>query len=126
MFVPTGPERRPWLRPLIALGIVIAVFTGVWVLTVVTDDGKPPVKEARDAVAGDCPENRGTHADPVLFTIPCSDAKADYKVMFSATLQGKCPPEFDEYTGGCCPGSRSAAPCEEVSARTRSDGFGRR
>ncbi|GAA2347011.1 hypothetical protein OHT20_00120 [Streptomyces caniferus] len=63
-----------------------------------TDDGKPPAEVARHAVAGDCLENRGTHANPVLFTIPCGDTKADYKVMFSATPQGKCPPEFDEYT----------------------------
>ncbi|MFH8573693.1 hypothetical protein [Streptomyces sp. NPDC017993] len=98
MFTPTGPPRRPWLRPLIALGIVIVVFAGLWVLTVVTDDGKPPSEVARYAVAGDCLENRGTHAKPVLFTIPCSDTKADYKVRFSATRYGKCPPEFDEYT----------------------------
>lgn len=74
------------------------VFGGFWVLTMVTSDGKPPEKVARNAVAGDCLENRGTHAHPVLFTVPCRDAKADYKVMFSAIRQGKCPPEFDEYT----------------------------
>ncbi|MER6839283.1 LppU/SCO3897 family protein [Streptomyces platensis] len=98
MFTPTGPERRPWLRPLIALGVLAAVFGGFGVLTLVTDDGKPPQKSADDAVAGDCLDNHGTHAHPNLFTVPCGDAKADYKVMFSATLQGKCPPEFDEYT----------------------------
>ncbi|MFG3117486.1 hypothetical protein ACGF4C_24180 [Streptomyces sp. NPDC048197] len=74
------------------------VAAGFWVLNTVVDDGKPPAQEARYAGAGDCLENRGTHADPVMFTIACSDTKADYKVMFSATAQGKCPPEFDEYT----------------------------
>ncbi|UKY55583.1 LppU/SCO3897 family protein [Streptomyces inhibens] len=98
MFTPTGPVRRPWLRPLIALGAVFVVGAGFWVLTVVSDDGKPSAKVARDAVVGDCLENRGTHADPVLFTIGCSDAKADYKVMINATRRGACPPEFDEYT----------------------------
>ncbi|MFG2895391.1 hypothetical protein [Streptomyces sp. NPDC048248] len=98
MFTPTGPARRPWLRPLIALGIVTVVFAGLWILSVVTDDGKPDAKVARYAVSGDCLENRGTHAKPVMFTIACSDAKADYKVRFSATQYGKCPPEFDEYT----------------------------
>lgn len=98
MFTPTGPARRPWLRPLIALGAVALVFAGFGVLSMLTDDGKPPEKVARDAVAGDCLDNRGTHADPVLFTVPCSGTKADYKVMFSATRQRKCPPEFDEYT----------------------------
>ncbi|RXS84879.1 hypothetical protein EST92_09725 [Streptomyces sp. TM32] len=77
---------------------MIVVLAGFWVLSMVSDDGKPPQRDARDAVAGDCLENRGTHADPVLFTIACSDTKADYKVKFSATRQGKCPPEFDEYT----------------------------
>lgn len=98
MFTPTGPARRPWLRPLIALGIVSVVAAGFCVLNAVVDDGKPPAQVARYAGAGDCLENRGTHADPVMFTIACSDTKADYKVMFSATRQGKCPPEFDEYT----------------------------
>lgn len=98
MFTPTGPARRPWLRPLIALGAVTVAFAGFWVLSMATDDGKPPERGARDAVAGDCLENRGTHADPVLFTVACGDAKADYRVRFSATRQEKCPAGFDEYT----------------------------
>ncbi|MEU9125179.1 hypothetical protein AB0C96_36005 [Streptomyces sp. NPDC048506] len=98
MFTPTGPPRRPWLRPLIGIGAFVAVAAGYGVLSLIADDGKPPAETARDAVPGDCLENRGTHSDPVLFTIPCSDAKADYKVMFSATRQGKCPAEFDQYT----------------------------
>lgn len=98
MFTPTGPDRRPWLRPLIALGVLGVTTAGFWALTLLSDDGKPSAEVARYAVAGDCLENRGTHAKPVMFTIPCSDTKADYKVMFSATAQGKCPPEFDEYT----------------------------
>ncbi len=64
MFTPTGPARRPWLRPLIALGAVTVVLAGFWVLSMATDDGKPPERDARDAVAGDCLENRGTHAGP--------------------------------------------------------------
>ncbi|MFG2095542.1 hypothetical protein [Streptomyces sp. NPDC048612] len=75
-----------------------AVMAGFWALTMATDDGKPPAEVARYADAGDCLDNRGTHANPVLFTIACSDTKANYKVMFSATAQGKCPQEFDEYT----------------------------
>ncbi|MFH8632292.1 hypothetical protein ACH4CC_20875 [Streptomyces lydicus] len=98
MFTPTGPARRPWLRPLIALGAVIVVGSGFWVLNTVLDDGKPPTKVARDARVGDCLENRGTHANPDLYTIACGDAKADYKVMIDATLRHKCPAEFDEYT----------------------------
>lgn len=98
MFTPTGPARRPWLRPVIALGAVIVVGSGFWVLNTVLDDGKPPTKVARDARVGDCLENRGTHANPDLYTIACGDAKADYKVMIDATLRHKCPAEFDEYT----------------------------
>ncbi|WP_162596778.1 hypothetical protein [Streptomyces sp. NEAU-S7GS2] len=98
MFTPTGPAPRPWLRPLIVLGALFVAGTGFWGLTRLADDGKPQSEIARYAVAGDCLENRGTHAKPVIFTIPCTDTKADYRVMFSATSQGKCPPEFDEYT----------------------------
>jgi hypothetical protein len=98
MFTPTGPERRPWLRPLIAVGVLVGVGAGFWGLSALTDDGKPPVKAARDARVGDCLDNRGTHDDPVLFTIACSDAKADYKIVIDATLQGTCPRELDKYT----------------------------
>ncbi|MGG7568797.1 LppU/SCO3897 family protein [Streptomyces sirii] len=98
MFTPTGPERRPWLRPLIAVGVLAAIGVGFWGLSTLTDDSKPSAKDARDAKVGDCLENRGTHADPVLFTIPCSKAKATYKVVIDASLQGTCPRELDKYT----------------------------
>ncbi|MFI6768594.1 hypothetical protein [Streptomyces sp. NPDC050355] len=98
MFTPTGPERRPWLRPLIAVGALAAVALGFWGLSALTDDGKPPAKVARDAKVGDCLENRGTHTKPVLFTTPCSEAKANYKVVIDASLQGTCPRELDKYT----------------------------
>ncbi|WP_066928925.1 hypothetical protein [Streptomyces sp. NBRC 110611] len=98
MFTPTGvPARRPWLRPLIAFGAVAVAFTGFWVLTVLTDDGKPPAKDAREANAGECLENRGTQAKPVLFTIGCNDAKAEYMIATKPGYQGTCAPEFDVY-----------------------------
>ncbi|MFF4603736.1 hypothetical protein ACFY12_13500 [Streptomyces sp. NPDC001339] len=103
MFTPTGvPARRPWLRPLIALGAVAVAFTGFWALSVLTDDGKPPAKTADKASVGECLENRGTDAKPVLFTIDCKDAKAEYMIAMNPGYQGTCPSEFDEYkeTGG--------------------------
>ncbi|MEU7641908.1 MULTISPECIES: LppU/SCO3897 family protein [unclassified Streptomyces] len=97
MFTPTGPPRRPWLRPVIALAVVATLGTGFWVLSVLTDDGKPPEKVARDARIGDCLENRGTHSEPVLFTIECKDAKADYQIVLRPGSRGTCPDQYDQY-----------------------------
>ncbi|MEV5597403.1 hypothetical protein [Streptomyces sp. NPDC052496] len=98
MFTPTGPPRRPWLRPLIAVGILAVAAAGFWGLTALTDDGKPPSEVAGKAKIGQCLENRGTHDDPVLFTIGCEQDKADYKLEVNPGPNGKCPPELDEYT----------------------------
>ncbi|MGW3013773.1 LppU/SCO3897 family protein [Streptomyces sp. NPDC001219] len=56
---------------------------------------RPPVR--RPHGTAEC-SRRGPQAPGTPLTIACSDTKADYKVMFSATAQGKCPQEFDEYT----------------------------
>lgn len=93
MFVPTGPNPRQWLRPVIALAVVAALGTVFWLLS----DGKEPARTAREAKVGDCLENRGTHAKPVLFTVNCADAKADYKIRFTPGPRGECPAEFTQY-----------------------------
>ncbi|MDG4858329.1 hypothetical protein P8605_09215 [Streptomyces sp. T-3] len=95
VFIPTGPVRRPWLRPVIGLGAAMLAVGGFWVLSVVADDGNPYGKGADDARVGDCVENRGTDSDPALFTIACDDTKAAYKVLLQENREAACPSGTD-------------------------------
>ncbi|MFG2142245.1 hypothetical protein [Streptomyces sp. NPDC048650] len=98
-FIPTGPRRRPWMPALIGFGALAAFGLVCWGLS--TDD--PPVKTAREASVGDCLENRGSHAKPVLFAIDCSNTKAKYRIVSELyNSDAVCPAKYDQYkeTGG--------------------------
>ncbi|WP_327355360.1 LppU/SCO3897 family protein [Streptomyces sp. NBC_01304] len=102
VFVPTGQVRRPWLRPVVAFGALVVFGGGFWAMGALADDGKPPAEIASKAYVGDCVENRASKSDPVVFTIPCDDAGAEYKVMAHEYGRYTCPAGTVTYyeTGG--------------------------